>query len=123
MPVCAIAAAPPTASSRFFGLAPEKTAASPSAAGGEVLSIVAIHAGICGSSSPRGLLRNWRAATSSTSAPRTILTQLTHMAGDPDSLARPTQPGPGRWRDKAEANQPAEGEGRAVDLGPAAGKA
>src|SRR5271166_883806 len=89
MPVWAIVAAPPTASSRFLGLAPDRRAARPSAAGGLVLSIVAIHFGICASSPPCGLRRNWRAATSSSRTPSTILTQLTQAAGDPDLLAPP----------------------------------
>src|SRR5712692_9286509 len=87
MPVWAIAAAPATASSRFLGLAPERAAARPNAASGGVLSIVVIHLGMCGSSPPRGRERNWWAATRSSRTPRTILTQLTHVAGEPDLLA------------------------------------
>jgi hypothetical protein len=62
MPVCAIVAAPLTASSRFLGLTPDRTAARPS--------------------------------------------QLTQVAGAPDLLA----------------DQPAQDEGRPVDLGPVAGE-
>src|SRR5271165_7339135 len=91
MPVWAIAAPPATASSKFLGLAPDRTAARPNAAGGVVLSIVAIHLGICGCSSPCGRPRNCRAATSSSRTPRTILTQLTQVAGDPD-LPAPADP-------------------------------
>src|SRR5580704_7833770 len=87
MPVPAIAAAPATARSRFLGLAPDMTAARPTAATGVVLSIVVIHLGICACSSPCGRERNWRAATSSSKTPRTILIQLTQAAGEPDLLA------------------------------------
>src|SRR5580698_9782715 len=87
IPVWAIAAAPATASRRFLGLAPDRTAARPNAATGVVLSIVAIHLGMCGSSPSRGRERNWRAATRSSRTPRTILTQLTQVAGEPDLLA------------------------------------
>src|SRR5580692_1556671 len=89
MPVWAIAEPPATASSKFLGLAPDRTAARPNAAGGPVLSIVAIHLGICGCSSPCGRPRNCRSATSSSRTPRAILTQLTQVAGDPDLLAPP----------------------------------
>jgi hypothetical protein len=60
-----------------------------------VLSIVAIHLGICGASSPCGRPRNWRAATTSSRAPRAILTQFTQAAGDPDLLA-PADPATAR---------------------------
>src|ERR1700683_3965875 len=87
IPVCAIAAPPLTASSRFLGLAPDSNAARPSAVSGVVLSIEAIHLGLCGCSSPRGRPRNARPATSSSRTPSTILTQLTQAAGEPDLLA------------------------------------
>src|ERR1700735_2831738 len=123
MPVPAIAAAPATARSRFLGLAPDMTAARPTAAAGVVLSIVVIHLGICACSSPCGRERNWRAATSSSKTPRTILIQLTQAAGGPDLLA-PGGPGRGQHDgpDDAQAEQPACDEGRAVDLGPVAGE-
>src|SRR5277367_1598982 len=89
MPVWAIAAAPPAASSRFLGLAPDRAAARPSAPNGVILSIVVIHLGICGSSPPWGRPRSWRTATRSNKMPRPILTQLTHVAGAPDLLAPP----------------------------------
>ena len=47
-----------------------------------------IHLGICGSS-PRGRERNSRTATSSSKTASTILTQLTHAAGEPEELAPP----------------------------------
>jgi hypothetical protein len=82
-------AAPPTASTRFLGLAPDIAAPRPSAASGVVLSMVASHLGICGCSSPWGRERNTRAATSSSTMPAAILTQSTQAAGVPDLLALP----------------------------------
>ena len=87
MPVCAIDAAAPTASSRFFGLTPASNAASPNAAGGLILSIVFIQLGSAASSPSLGRARNCLTQTASSSRPRTILTQLTHVAGEPDELA------------------------------------
>src|SRR5271154_5811305 len=123
MPVWAIAAAPPAASSRFLGLAPDRTAARPSAPNGVILSIVVIHLGICGSSPPWGRPRNWRTATRSSKMPRPILTQLTHVAGAPD-FARPARPGEGQedGSDDAQAGQPAQDEREPVDPGPVAGE-
>src|SRR4051794_8869242 len=89
MPGPAMAAAPPTASNRFLGLAPDRTAARPRAPTGLGSSMGAIHFGMCGWSSPRGRPRNWRAATSRSSTPRAIFTQLTQVAGDPEELAPP----------------------------------
>src|SRR3984957_15953182 len=84
-------AAPATASSRFFGLTPASTTAKPSAAPRLISSIRPIHFGIGASSPSRGRPRNWRTATSSSRTPRTILTQLTQVAGLPDWLPPPGQ--------------------------------
>src|SRR6266536_795678 len=54
IPVWAMAAAPATASSRFLGLAPARSAANPSAVSGLNLSTAPIHCGIGAWSSPRG---------------------------------------------------------------------
>src|SRR6266581_5281891 len=87
IPVWAMAAAPATASSRFLGLAPARSAANPSAVSGLNLSTAPIHCGIGAWSSPRGRLRNCRSATRSSRAPRTSFIQLTQVAGSPDWLA------------------------------------
>src|SRR3984885_11950382 len=87
MPVCAIDAAPPTASSRFLGLTPASSAASPQAASGPMSSILAIHFGRCACSPSFGRPRNCRTASRSSSSPSTTLTQLTQVAGEPDELA------------------------------------
>src|SRR4051812_13798517 len=91
MPVWAIVAAPPAASRRFLGLAPDRTAAIPRAGGGLALSIEAIHLGIWACSSPCGRLRNCRRATNSSRMPSTILDQLTQAAGDALAPAVPAR--------------------------------
>ena len=87
MPVWAIAAAAPTVSRRFLGFRPERATAIASERPGVKRSIVCIHFGVAGPASPRGRSRHCLTATISASTPSTIFSQLTQVAGWPESLA------------------------------------
>ena len=86
-PVCAIAAAAPTISSRFFGLIAESTIASPAARAALNRSIAAIHDGDRACAPSRGRPRHCLTATPRSRTPRTTLSTLTQSAGAPPSLA------------------------------------
>src|SRR5215218_1350959 len=75
-----MAAAAPTASSRFLGLAAARAAPPPSAWPGANRSIAPIHLGREASSPWWGRPRNWRTATSSSPSPRSSFSQLTQVA-------------------------------------------
>src|SRR5262245_30470069 len=86
-PNWASVAAPPTISSRFFGLAMLSATPAIAALAGVKWSSAPIHLGVATSSPSCGLLRHCRAASSTSARPRTSLTQYVQSAGVPFSFA------------------------------------
>src|SRR5215218_7544757 len=86
-PVCAIAAAALTTSSRFFGLTADSSTPRPAALGGVKVSMACIHFGSWAWSPPAGLPRHCLTAISSSASPSASFSQLTQLAGAPFSLA------------------------------------
>ena len=65
--------AEPSVSSRFLGLTAARSTASPNALAGAMRSTAPIHFGISGSTPGAGRLRQFRRASRTSAAPRTIL--------------------------------------------------